>query len=71
MDVSPLVWGLTSAVIIGLLAFAEKGRNNPQSRGTNKVTTICEGQYRTLSYVDDHAPVVVDEPLHLEPLDEG
>jgi hypothetical protein len=49
----------------GLMAFAEKGRNNPASRGTNKVHTVTEGQYRTLSYVGDHAPVVVDEPLHL------
>jgi uncharacterized OsmC-like protein len=49
----------------GLLAFAEKGRNNPASRGTNKVHTVVDGQYRTLSYVGEHAPVVVDEPLHL------
>lgn len=49
----------------GLMAFAEKGRNNPGSRGTNVVKTVVDGQYRTLSYVGDHAPVVVDEPLHL------
>jgi uncharacterized OsmC-like protein len=49
----------------GLLAFAEKGRANPASRGTNKVRTVVDGQYRTLSYVGNHAPVVVDEPLHL------
>ncbi len=49
----------------GLMTFAEKGRNNPASRGTNKVHTVVDGQYRTLSYVGDHAPVVVDEPLHL------
>lgn len=49
----------------GLMAFAEKGRANPNARSTNKVHTVCEGQYRTLSYVGDHAPVVVDEPLHL------
>jgi uncharacterized OsmC-like protein len=49
----------------GLLAFAEKGRANPGARGTNKVHTVTEGQYRTLSYVGDHEPVVVDEPLHL------
>ncbi|MEP7100556.1 MAG: OsmC family protein [Burkholderiales bacterium] len=49
----------------GLMAFAEKGRNNPASRGTNKVHTVADGQYRTLSYVGQHAPVVVDEPLHL------
>jgi uncharacterized OsmC-like protein len=29
------------------------------------VHTVCEGQYRTLSYVGNHAPVVVDEPPHL------
>ncbi len=49
----------------GLLAFAEKGRNNPDSRGTNKVHTVMEGQYRSLSTVGKHTPVVVDEPLHL------
>ena len=49
----------------GLMAFAEKGRNNPASRGTNKVHTAVDGQYRTRSYVGKHAPVVVDEPLHL------
>ncbi|PKM37295.1 MAG: peroxiredoxin [Gammaproteobacteria bacterium HGW-Gammaproteobacteria-10] len=48
----------------GLLAFAEKGRNNPSARGTNKVHTVTEGQYRTLNYVNQHV-VVVDEPLHL------
>lgn len=49
----------------GLLGFAEKGRNNPASRGTNKVHTVCQGMYRTLSYVGKHTAVVVDEPLHL------
>jgi uncharacterized OsmC-like protein len=49
----------------GLAAFAEKGRNNPKARGTNKVHTVLEGQYRTLSHVGEHQPVVVDEPLHL------
>ncbi|HEY8908233.1 MAG TPA: OsmC family protein [Rhodoferax sp.] len=49
----------------GLAAFAERGRNNPASRGTNKVHTVMEGQYRSLSYVGNHAAVVVDEPLHL------
>ncbi len=49
----------------GLLAFAEKGRHNPASRGTNKVHTVMEGQYRSLSQVGNHAPVVVDEPPHL------
>lgn len=49
----------------GLMAFAEKGRNNPGSRGTNKVHTIMQGMYRSLSYVGQHEAVVVDEPLHL------
>ena len=49
----------------GLAAFAEKGRGNPTSRGTNKVHTVMQGMYRSLSYVGDHQPVVVDEPLHL------
>ncbi len=49
----------------GLLGFAEKGRADPTRKGTNKVHTVCEGQYRTLSYVGNHAPVVVDEPPHL------
>ncbi|MGM0571764.1 OsmC family protein [Marinobacter sp.] len=48
----------------GLLAFAEKGRNNPGTRGTNKVHTVTDGQYRTISHVNQHE-VVVDEPLHL------
>ncbi|MBK59877.1 MAG: peroxiredoxin, partial [Pseudomonas sp.] len=49
----------------GLMAFAEKGRNNPATRGTNKVHSVTQGMYRSLSYVGDHQPVVVDEPLHL------
>jgi uncharacterized OsmC-like protein len=49
----------------GLMKFAEAGRNDPARRGTNKVHTVVEGMYRTLSYVGKHAAVVVDEPLHL------
>lgn len=49
----------------GLMAFAEKGRNNPNNMGGNKVHTIMQGMYRSLSYVGNHEPVVVDEPLHL------
>ena len=49
----------------GLMKFAEAGRANPDKRGTNKVHTVMEGQYRSFSYVSDHHPVVVDEPLHL------
>ncbi len=49
----------------GLAAFAAKGRANPASRGTNKVRTVMQGMYRSLSHVGDHQPVVVDEPVHL------
>jgi uncharacterized OsmC-like protein len=49
----------------GLATFAAKGRANPASRGTNKVRTVLQGMYRSLSYVGDHEAVVVDEPLHL------
>lgn len=49
----------------GLAAFAAKGCGNPQSRGTMKARTVCEGQFRNLTYIGNHAPVVVDEPLHL------
>lgn len=48
----------------GLAKFAEKGRNNPEMQGTNKVHTVCEGQYRTVNKVGEH-DVIVDEPLHL------
>ena len=48
----------------GLMAFADKGRANPGNRGTNKVHTITDGQYRTVSHINHHE-VVVDEPLHL------
>ena len=40
----------------GLAAFAAKGKANPASRGTNKVHTVMEGQYRSLSTVGNHAP---------------
>jgi organic hydroperoxide reductase OsmC/OhrA len=49
----------------GLAAFAEKGRNNPDSKGTVKSRTVYDGQFRSLTYVGHHAPVVVDEPPHL------
>ncbi|HMS81085.1 MAG TPA: OsmC family protein [Burkholderiaceae bacterium] len=49
----------------GLAAFAEKGRNNPESKGTVRSRTVCGGQFRWLTYVGQHAPVVVDEPPHL------
>ena len=49
----------------GLMKFAEAGRQNPGKRGTNKVHTVMEGQYRSLSHVGEKHVVVVDEPLHL------
>ena len=49
----------------GLAAFAEKGRNNPDSRGTVRSRTVYDGQFRSLTYVGAHTPVVVDEPPHL------
>lgn len=49
----------------GLMTFAEKGRNNPGSRGTMKVRTVMQGMYRSLSYVGNHEAVVVDEPIQL------
>lgn len=49
----------------GLLKFAEAGRANPERKGTNKVHTVMQGQFRSWSFVGNHNPVVVDEPLHL------
>ena len=49
----------------GLAEFAAGGKANPARRGTNKVHTVMEGQYRSLSSVGDKHTVVVDEPLHL------
>lgn len=49
----------------GLLKFAAGGKENPERRGTNKVHTVMQGQFRSWSYVGIHNPVIVDEPLHL------
>lgn len=49
----------------GLLKFAASGRENPERKGTNKVHTVMQGQFRSWSYVGIHNPVIVDEPLHL------
>jgi len=49
----------------GLLKFAEAGRANPERKGTNKVHTVMQGQFRSWSFVGIHNPVIVDEPLHL------
>jgi|GEM_PF-6899802 len=34
----------------GLMGFAEKGRNNPASRGTNKVHTVMQGIVRQANF---------------------
>lgn len=49
----------------GLLKFAAGGRENPERKGTNKVHTVMKGMFRSWSYVGEHNPVIVDEPLHL------
>jgi len=49
----------------GLLKFAASGLENPERKGTNKVHTVMQGQFRSWSYVGIHNPVIVDEPLHL------
>lgn len=49
----------------GLAAFAAKGCANPGNRGTMKAHTVADGQFRNLTYIGNHAPYVVDEPLHL------
>ena len=49
----------------GLLKFGANGKADPSRRGTNKVHTVLQGQFRSWSFVGTHNPVVVDEPLHL------
>jgi uncharacterized OsmC-like protein len=49
----------------GLQALSEKGKANPQSVVTLKAKTVCEGQFRNMTYVRDLAPMLIDEPPHL------
>ncbi|WP_322628578.1 OsmC family protein [Halothiobacillus sp.] len=49
----------------GLAALGEKGRANPNSVVTLKAKTVCEGQFRNLTYIRALDPVIVDEPPHL------
>lgn len=49
----------------GLAALGEKGKANPHNIVTLKAKTVCEGQFRNLTYIRNLAPVVVDEPPHL------
>ncbi|MCB1755206.1 MAG: OsmC family protein [Gammaproteobacteria bacterium] len=49
----------------GLNALGEKGKSNPGAVVTLKAKTVCEGQFRNLTYIRELDPVVVDEPPHL------
>ena len=49
----------------GLAAFAEKGRNNPESKGTVRSGTVYDGRFRSRTYGGQRAPVVDAEPPHL------
>lgn len=49
----------------GLSALADKGKANPGNVVTLKATTICEGQFRNLTYVRNLEAHIIDEPPHL------
>ncbi len=49
----------------GLKALGEKGKANPNSVVTLKAKTVCEGQFRNMTYVRDLEPMLIDEPPHL------
>ena len=49
----------------GLAALGEKGKANPDSVVTLKAKTVCEGQFRNMTYVRDLEPMLIDEPPHL------
>jgi len=49
----------------GLDALAAKGQANPGNVVTLKATTICEGQFRNLTFVRNLEAHVIDEPPHL------
>lgn len=49
----------------GLKALGEKGKANPGSVVTLKAKTVCEGQFRNMTYVRDLEPMLIDEPPHL------
>jgi uncharacterized OsmC-like protein len=49
----------------GLENLAEKGKSNPDSKVTLKAKTVCEGQFRNLTYIRNLEPYVIDEPPHL------
>jgi uncharacterized OsmC-like protein len=49
----------------GLAKLGEKGKANPTNVVTLKAKTVCEGQFRNMTYVRDLAPMLIDEPPHL------
>jgi len=49
----------------GLSNLSEKGKANPEVILTLKAKTVCEGQFRNLTYIRNLAPYVIDEPPHL------
>lgn len=49
----------------GLSNLAVKGKANPQSVVTLKAKTVCEGQFRNMTYVRTLEPMLIDEPPHL------
>lgn len=49
----------------GLANLAEKGKSNPSAKVTLKAKTVCEGQFRNLTYIRNLEPMVIDEPPHL------
>ena len=46
----------------GLAKLAEKAQRNPNVVASLKVKTVCEGQFRNLTYVRDLPAHVIDEP---------
>ncbi len=49
----------------GLSKLSEKGKANPNTVVTLKAKTVCEGQFRNMTYVRDLKPMLIDEPPHL------
>ncbi len=49
----------------GLAALAEAGRGDPSKINTLAARTVVDKRFRSLTYVRDLEPLVVDEPPHL------
>jgi len=58
----PLVTPLRPVSKEGLEALAAKAQSNPNVIGTLQVKTVCEGQFRNLTYVRNLPEHVIDEP---------